>query len=202
MAKTKEITLPSSLNSLVPVGKRFGKDVYADNPFLEIFTIETRERKVTAAAGITGYRDSVDNEVSAAAISVFQTVDQAQFLKIFVENAAPILDLGAAAKRLFQPLMLEIQRNAKDVAHVYFTLVQATANCKTLGLQPPSQATFSRGMSEMVDKGLVAVNANGPGWWWINPNILFNGDRVAFVKAYQIKRKTEKALENQQFRLL
>lgn len=47
-----------------------------------------------------------------------------------------------------------------------------------------SEATFNRGMKELVEKGFVAATPS-VGWYWINPDYLWNGDRLAFVKEYR-----------------
>ena len=41
-----------------------------------------------------------------------------------------------------------------------------------------------------MDKGFIAP-AVGTGWYWLNPDYMWNGDRLAFVKEYRKKRPTE-----------
>ena len=51
-----------------------------------------------------------------------------------------------------------------------------------------SEATYTRGMRELVDKGFLAATPH-IGLFWLNPDYLWNGDRLAFVKEYR-KRTT------------
>lgn len=201
MARTKEITIPSSLSSLAPVGQKHGKDVYLDNPFLENFCVEVRKKSMTVAAGLK-INDEDNNLVAAGAVAMFKEVDTEEFLKIYTQNVQVLFDLSVTAQRILMPLMLEIQKTAKNVAHVYFSFQKAQKNCKALGLTAPSKPTFSRGISELIDKQFLAVNAEGQSWFWINPNILFNGDRIRFIQDYKIKRKEERFLEPEQLSLI
>lgn len=194
MAKTREITVASSLKSLQPVGQRHGKDVFLDNPFIENFCVEVRKKSVTVAAGLS-IADKENNEVKAGAVAMFQEVDTEQFLKIYTQNIKSLFDLSGTAQRLLMPLMLEIQKNAKNVAHLYFCLADAQKNCKELGLAPISKASYARGINELVAREFIAINARGQNWYWINPNILFNGDRIRFIQDYKIKRKEEREIE-------
>ena len=191
MSKTKEITIPSSIKSLKPIDIKHGKNVYLDNPFLENFCVEVRKKSMTIAAGLK-IKDQQDNDVDAGAVAMFKEVDTEEFLKIYTQNVRVLFDLSATAQRVLMPLMLEIQKTARNVAHVYFSCTTSQRNCKALGLPAPSKPTFSRGISELIDKQFIAVNAEGQSWYWINPNILFNGDRIRFIQDYKIKRKEEK----------
>lgn len=200
MSKTKEITIPSSIKSLKPVETKHGKDVYLDNPFLESFCVEVRKKSMTIATGLK-IKDESDNDVQVGAVAIFREVDTEEFLKIYTQNIKSLFDLSSTAQRILMPLMLEIQKNARNIAHVYFSFSSMQRNCKILNLPVPSKPTFSRAISELIEKQFIAVNAEGQSWYWINPNILFNGDRIRFIQDYRLKRKTER-VEEQQLSLL
>lgn len=188
---TKETTIPSSEKSLIPVGKRHGLEVYADNPFLESFSIVVRKKSSIVAAGLQ-IKDQESEDVSVGVIGQVTEVDTETFLKVYTQNVRLFFDLTSTAQRIIPPLLQQIQLQSKDIAHVFFTHKQAVDGCNSLGLPPPSQPTFTRGMRELVTKQFLAVNAMGMGWYWLNPTILFNGDRVRFVNEYRIKRKAER----------
>ena len=62
-----------------------------------------------------------------------------------------------------------------------------------------SRPTYDRGVKELIEKQFLAEGVHS-GWFFINPALIFNGDRAAFVRTYQVKppkpTKTE-ALEAQ-----
>ena len=194
----KEEVIPSSEKCLVPVGTRYGVDIYEDNPFLESFGIMIRKKSSIVASGLK-ITDTESEDVSVGIIGQITEVDTENFLKIYTQNVQAFFDLSATAQRLLPPLMWEIQQQSKDIAHVFFTHKQAVKACKRLNLQAPSQPTFARGIKELIQKDFLAVNAMGVGWFWINPSILFNGDRVRFVKEYRLKRKEERLEQGKLF---
>lgn len=192
--KTCELTIPSSIKSLEPVATRNSRPVYADNPFLEAFSIKAGPKSITFAAGLQAI-DTNGDAVGAAAISTFTTVDREEFIKIYVRNINSIFCLSSAAQKVFSALMLAIQKEAIGVAHVYFSYQKAVDCCHELGMPVFSKPTYTRGMSDLVKANFIADNREGPCWYWLNPNVLFNGDRVAFIENYRIQRKEERLEE-------
>lgn len=192
-SRISELTIPSSIKCLQPVSTRNSRPVYADNPFLEAFSIKAGPKSVTFATGLT----AIDNEgekVGAAAISTFTTVDREEFIKIYVRNINSLFSLSSAAQKVFATLILAIQREAIGIAHVYFSYQKAVDCCKELKIEPYSKPTYTRGMSDLVKSNFIADNKEGPCWYWINPNVVFNGDRVSFIENYKIRRKEERYL--------
>ena len=53
-------------------------------------------------------------------------------------------------------------------------------------ITPMSEATYMRGMRELIEKKFLAA-AIAPGWFWINPSFIWNGDRLTFVKEFYKK---------------
>jgi hypothetical protein len=54
-----------------------------------------------------------------------------------------------------------------------------------------SEATYTRGMRELIEKGFLAATPN-IGLYWLNPSFIWNGDRLAFVKEYWRKPDKQK----------
>ena len=53
-----------------------------------------------------------------------------------------------------------------------------------------SKTTFYDGLNELVEKKFLAP-AEATHWFWLNPDYLWNGDRLTFVQTF-IKQKTSK----------
>ena len=45
-------------------------------------------------------------------------------------------------------------------------------------------SSYKRGIRELLKKAFIAEHPHGIGWFFTNPNIFFNGDRMRFVKEY------------------
>ena len=65
----------------------------------------------------------------------------------------------------------------KDTVYLSFTGLDR--NEKTI-----SRSTFTRGISELVEKQFIA-SMPAVGWYWVNPDFVWNGDRLAFVQEYR-----------------
>ena len=65
-------------------------------------------------------------------------------------------------------------------------------------LTPMSEATYTRGMRELIEKDFIAAT-KVQGWYWLNPDFVWNGDRLAFVKEYRkIESKEIKLLNSEE----
>ena len=49
-------------------------------------------------------------------------------------------------------------------------------------MTPMSKATYKRGMAELIEKCFIAATPT-QGKYWLNPDFVWNGDRLAFVKS-------------------
>ena len=74
---------------------------------------------------------------------------------------------------------MEVQKNiSQDRVYLSFTTLDDSVKL--------SQATFTRGIRELIDKGFVAPT-DAVAWYWLNPDYMWNGDRLAFVREYRKK---------------
>ena len=51
---------------------------------------------------------------------------------------------------------------------------------------PISESTFYRGMKEIIEKKFIA-ESNVQNRYFLNPDFIFNGNKMTFVKAYMLK---------------
>jgi hypothetical protein len=107
-----------------------------------------------------------------------EEVDGTKFLKLFVNGVRALAELSNPGARVFELLYVEMQKNVgKDQVYLSFTAVDS--NTTTM-----SRATFKRGLAELIDKKFIAAMP-AVGWYWVNPDFIWNGDRLAFVKEYR-----------------
>lgn len=133
-------------------------------------------------------------EVQGTHITTFKKVDGAQFVKLFTANIGLTFDFSAAGIKSFGVLLWVVQNSAlsKDEVDMDsfaledFLAAQAIHNEQPLRL---SLATFKRGINEMEKAQIVAKTVR-QGRYFINPNFVFNGDRIAFTTVIERKKKT------------
>jgi len=80
---------------------------------------------------------------------------------------------------LIQFIMYRVKNGQDKVAFTYKLIKKETdiASDSTVGIT----------LLTLMNKGMIA-RAETDGIYYINPNIFFNGDRVAFVKSYMIDK--------------
>lgn len=168
---------------------RRGLTRYKENPFLEAASssTKTRAKKITNSAGDRLMVVSESSGEIVAPMAGFwhtEEVDKTQFVKLYVNGVKAFKDLTAAGTKVFELLYLSIQKNiGKDQVHISFNAIDQAVS-------PISEATFYRGMKELVSKGFVAESLM-TNVYFVNPDYLWNGDRLAFVKDYRLKRSKE-----------
>lgn len=192
MAKSKAIALQDSKKSITPCSTRRGIDVFEDNPFVTGFEIQVRN-DTKIIAGDLSITDKVNDEVNAGVIGMVKQVDTEQFIKLYSSTISLIFELDNYARRVLIAVLLAVQDQSKDKAEIFLSHNKAVKYYADNNLTPPDSSYFSKGIIRLIKAGFIAKHYNGDGWYWINPNLIFNGDRVRFVSEYRIKRKTEQA---------
>lgn len=165
---------------------RRGLTRYELNPFLLSASVNTNEgtrrRTLKSKDGSQMMVTSQDGSVSApAGFWHTQEVDKTQFLKLYVNGVKAFSQMTSAGARVFELIYLEIQKSTgKDFIYISFSEIDQSVS-------PMPKTTFLRGMKEVCVKGFLAESKT-QNKYFINPDFIFNGDRLAIVKEYRIKR--------------
>jgi hypothetical protein len=165
---------------------RRGVALYDVNPFIPGTAIKTKTRRVTNKRGDMMLINANTGEVQAPIAGFWEAeeVDSTKFIKLFVNGVKALAELTNAGTRVFELLYIEMQNNiGKD--QIYLSYSGLDKNLKAI-----SRSTFSRGLAELIEKRFIAAMP-AVGWYWVNPDFIWNGDRLAFVKEF--KRAPKKA---------
>ncbi|EPN0316254.1 replication/maintenance protein RepL [Vibrio vulnificus] len=160
---------------------------YDHNPFTENMLIQPKNIRLSKL----GVDDNVliDNQNSVGThVTTYKKVDADKFVKLFTANIALTFELKASGVKAFNVLMWAYQ-HSKLNAGISSDLVPLDKIVLDEFLEfhkdnePPiklSLPTFWRGLAELEKAKIVAKNIR-QGWYYINPNLAFNGDRIAFT---------------------
>lgn len=156
---------------------------HRENPFLSELLVPVRDKQVQISK--LGVNDNIlinqqTGEVSATHLITYKRVDADQFLKLFTRNIALTFDLTSAGIKAFSVLAWSLQTRSLQKDKVLldkFTHEEFLAQHEDLKLSLP---TFWRGLSEL-EKARIIAKSMRPGEYFINPNFVFNGDRIAFT---------------------
>ena len=106
-----------------------------------------------------------------------EEVDATKFIKLFINGVRALADLSSPGTKVFEILYLAMQQNiGKDQVYLSYSSIDISKKI--------SRATFKRGLAELIDKKFLAAKPD-VGWFWINPDYIWNGDRLAFIKEYR-----------------
>jgi hypothetical protein len=134
-------------------------------------------------------------EVSGTHVTTYKRVDGEQFVKLFTANIALTFDLSSAGIKTFSVLLWVIQHKAigKDEVDLDALILEDFMEAHAEDKKPLklSIATFKRGINEL-EKAQIIAKTMRKGRYFINPNFMFNGDRIAFTTLIERKPIEEK----------
>lgn len=155
------------------------------NPFLPTTSLATKSR-IKRVAEANGERLMVisgdtGEMLAPAGFWHAQEVDKTQFVKLYINGVKAFKELSNAGTRAFEFLYMAVQKNiGKDMVNLVFADIDQYVT-------PIGKATFYRGVRELLDKEFIAETVMN-GRYFVNPDYMWNGDRLAFVKEYRIKK--------------
>ena len=176
-------TKPTPTPPTPPLKKRGGIPLYVENPFLGD-GIAVKTKRISSRTGdmMLVKRDSGEVQSPIAGFWESHEVDSQKFVKLFIRGVKALKELTGAGTKVFEVLYLRVQESiGKDQIYMAFSLVDQD-------LTPMSEATYTRGMRELVEKRFLAASP-AIGLFWLNPDFVWNGDRLAFVQEYHRKKQ-------------
>ena len=168
---------------------------YKSNPFLENMVVPVKGKKIQLSR--LGKDDNVlvnngTGEVLGTHVTTFKKVDSEQFVKLFTANIAMTFDLSSAGIKAFSVLVWAVQNKAlaKDEVDLDTFILDDFLQQHEEGNSPLklSLATYKRGINEL-EKAQIIAKTIRQGRYFINPNFIFNGDRIAFTTVIERKQK-------------
>ena len=165
---------------------RRGAEKYTHNPFIAeaVANTKTGVKRISNKSGdrMMVVSETTGEIVAPAGFWQAQEVDKSQFVKLYVNGVKALKDLTGAGTKVFELLYIEVQKNVgKDEVWLSFTMIDQDAS--TI-----SRTTFFKGMKELVEKGFIAESTT-QNRYFINPDFMWNGDRLAFVKEFRLKKR-------------
>lgn len=163
---------------------RRGLERYKTNPFV---------KHVAANASVgtkrisnkTGDRMMIISEetgeiLAPAGFHEIVEVDKSQFVKLFKNGVKAFKGLTNTGAKVFSVLYDEIQKNpSQDYVYLSFSEINQDTD-------PMSDRTFFRGITELLETKFIAESMT-IGKFFVNPDFLWNGNRLAFIKEYRLK---------------
>lgn len=172
---------------------------HRENPFVENMLIPIKNKQVKLSK--LGAKENIlinqeNGDVLGTHVTTYRPVDSKQFVKLFTSNIAMAFDLGSAGIKALGVLIWAIQNGSTNNDFVMLDKIILenflSAQTKKISI---SQATYLRGLSELERAKIIAKHVR-LGCYFINPNFIFNGDRIAFTTLIE-RRKNGENLNNE-----
>ncbi len=166
--------------------KRNNGQVFAENPFLRAVAEHTRIGKKTITTGTNDKFLLINKgtgEALPTGIYTHQEVELNEFVKLYAEGAAAILGLKTAGRKAFQIFYSRLLgKEGKDKTEIWLNYETFDETIKKW----ISRATWDRGINELIKAQFIAQSPT-PGYYFVNPCYIYNGNRLLIAKAYTLK---------------
>lgn len=163
---------------------------YEFNPFTNGIMLPLKKKKIG-----TKFIDQTDDSgvIRTTEVAEFTEVDEEEFIKIYTKQMKGLFELTPSTYRLMQVIFAQVQKMpGRDT--IYLNLRIAQEYFTMTGQKSVSKPTFHRSIKELCEKKIIASSLDR-NLYFINPTIIFNGDRVRFVKEVRKKRSKHAVLE-------
>jgi hypothetical protein len=170
--------------SSITKSRRKGVVRYIENPSVKeaYYDSKTGNRRIgNRTDKELAYITSPDGErLAEAQFYDYMTVDKTKFIKLYIQGVKALQGLSSAGTKVFELLYCEMQKKiSSDKIYLHYSSIQ------TEGAM--SLATFKRGMKELIEKQFIFESVE-PFNYFVNVNYLFNGDRLSFVKSFELRK--------------
>lgn len=166
--------------------RKKGISAYAKNPFWDPYSVEIGQKRVTIAGGFITQPETGET-TQHAGIHKVEFVDEDRFVKLFTQNLRVFFDLSSASQKVLQCVLHTLQESPnRDGIFLPWFAVEDYGKIHDMKV---SRATFHRALREMLEKGFLAESEH-PSFYWINPHLFFNGNRMTFITEYVKLTKT------------
>lgn len=163
------------------VSKKRGVPIYKTNPSIPS-TNEIKKNKRTQIGdnqkGLV--LDNRSGEIlghGGAMVYEWEEVDKERFVKLYLGGLKKAAGLTKAGLVVFELIYNRLRETpGKDTVLLDYL---------SSGLE---ERTYQRGLRELLSKEFLFRSMN-PGLFFVNIRFMFNGDRLAFVKGYKLKKE-------------
>lgn len=162
--------------------ERQKKIQYDKNPFIDEVlsqlkeTVKVKREFVNGDRGVTNILSSSDGkQIGETALIHYKKVDTEQFTKLYSNKVKNFFSMTTAANLVFEYILINLKPN-QDQIYLYEKDIT--------GFSGLSARSCLRGTEWLLENKIIARTTR-PYWFYINPTLFFNGDRLTLVEVYE-----------------
>lgn len=110
----------------------------------------------------------------------WEEVDAERFVKLFLTGLKQASGLSKSGLTIFEIVYNQVRQRPND------DRVELSYRIACNSIPDLADRTYNRGLRELLDKEFL-FRSQADGVFFVNIRYMFNGDRLAFVKAYHLK---------------
>jgi hypothetical protein len=162
------------------VDEKYGVPVYETNPSIPAESEIRRSKRAQIGTDMRGLVvDTGSGEIlghGGAIAYEWEEVDKERFVKLYLAGLKQAAGLSKAGLSVFESVYTQMrERPGVDTVPL---------DAYSSRLHP---VTYRRGLRELLEKEFLFRSPN-PGLFFVNIRFMFNGDRLAFVKGYKLRK--------------
>lgn len=171
-------------------------EIYYENPFLKQAVEQVQKNIVkkyksatrTDEKAILKAYDESTGEVLGHTQFIRQIeVDEDQFAKIYLSNFSAFFDLKPQAIKVFGYILNQLVPNKDEFIFILDDCIKYTGY--------KSDTSIRIGLTNLLENKIIA-RGRKEYFYYINPMVVFNGNRITFAKTY-VKKKKDNIPQNQ-----
>ena len=172
------------------IATKRGIPVYTSNPSMPSKNEIARPRRSRIGNEQKGMViDGGSGEVLGRGVAAYyewEEVDKERFVKLFLSGVKQAAGLSATGLNIFELVYKQMQETPNSDT---IQLSYLSAQDLIPGI---NDRTYRRGLRELLEKEFL-FRSPYEGTFFVNIRYMFNGDRLAFVKAYHLKGSPKQA---------
>lgn len=156
------------------------------NPFLDndVITMDKGKKQIVIGSTNKVLVDTKSGDAEAITLlHKYKEVDRDKFVKLYVNEIQALFDLTKTGLKVFG-FVLQCLKINDDMIYMDVSEIKEYCGYK-------SNKTVYKGLSELLSSKIIAMS-NKTNLWFVNPKVVFNGNRIAFVKEYRLKETGNK----------
>ena len=159
---------------------------HAQNPWLRPYP-KVAKRTHHHTTGTEFVIATGDDQKPVATFTNTYPVDKEQFCKIYLGAVEALVPLTHAGRKVFVVLFTQLQKNiGRDMVQMAYTHVSEVSF-------EIKQATYTRGVRDLYDNNFIKPVEGLLSTWWVNPDYIFNGNRLNINTTYVLKETVDQA---------
>ena len=182
----KFVSIENDETNLKKLEKKFEKNPFVfdntDNAILSLQLPTKKQKKIVGSSNLVVEDTFTGEVVGGNFLWTEKVIDEEQFAKVYLKEMHHLYGLKRTGLQTLHYLLSKLEPN-KDLVYIFYPDMQDFCGWT-------NKRTCYTGLKELIAHKFIAPSFMS-GWWFINPQIIFNGNRLTLITNYTKKGTNE-----------